>query len=148
MAISAWNIIQIQLRSEELWSGQGFSINVHCDIDLGYMTMTQGNDTPLGYGQQVCEILSRSNLAARSYSPDTDLGMCTVTLNLEICPSVKVMTHPWVMDDNCVKYYQEQTWQWGVYSPDTMWTDEQTDRRTWWFLYPPNFVRGGIKSLY
>ena len=27
---------------------------------------------------------------------------------------VKVMTYPWVMDDNCVKYYPDPTWQWGV----------------------------------
>ena len=26
----------------------------------------------------------------------------------------KVMTHTWVMDNNCVKYYLDQTWQWGV----------------------------------
>ena len=49
------------------------------------MTLGQSHDTILGYGQQFCEILSRSNLAVRSYGPDTDfLYVCTVTLTLEI----------------------------------------------------------------
>ena len=103
-----WNIIQIQLGSEELWPRHGFWICVHCDLDLGGMTLDQGYDTPLGHGQQLCEILSRSNMAVRSYGPDTDFGyVCTVTLTLEIWPRVKVMTHPWVMDNNCVKYYPD-----------------------------------------
>ena len=69
------------------------------------MTLGQSHDIPLGHGQQLCEILSRSNMAVRSYVPDTDFGyVCTVTLTLEIWPWVKVMTHPWVMDNNCVKY--------------------------------------------
>ena len=61
-----------------------------------------------------CEI-SRSNMAVRSYGPDTEFGyVCTVTLTLEVWPWVKVMTHPWVMDNNCVKYYPDPIWQWGV----------------------------------
>ena len=36
------------------------------------MTLAQGNETPLAYGQQLCEILSRSNMAVRSYGLDTD----------------------------------------------------------------------------
>ena len=36
------------------------------------------------------------------------LGMCTVTLTLEIWPWVKVMTHPWVMDDKCLNIIQIQ----------------------------------------
>ena len=72
-------------------------------------------DTPLSYGQQLCEILSRSNMAMRGYGPDTDLGyVFTVTLTLKIWPWVKFMTHPWVMDNSCVKYYPDPTWQWGV----------------------------------
>ena len=110
-----WNIIQIQQGSEELWPRQGFPVYVHCDLDLGDMTLGQVHDTTLGHGQQLCEILSRSNLAVRSYGPDTDFQyMCTVTLTLEIWPWVKVMTHPWVMDNNCVKYYPDPTWLWGV----------------------------------
>ena len=39
---------------------------------------------PLGYEQQ-SEISSRSNLAVRSYGPDTDFGnKCSVTLTLGI----------------------------------------------------------------
>ena len=110
-----WNIIQIQLSSEVLWPGHGFPVYMHCDLDLGDMTLGQGHDTPLGHGQQLSEILSRSNLAVRSYGPDTDFQyVCTVTLTLEIWPWVKVMTHPWVMDNNWVKYYPDPTWQWGV----------------------------------
>ena len=58
---------------------------VHCDLNLGGMTLSQGHDTPLGHGQQLCEILSRSNMAVRSYGPDTELGyVCTVALTLEV----------------------------------------------------------------
>ena len=39
--------------------GHGFSVCVHCDLDLGDMTLVQGNDTSLGNRQQLCEILSR-----------------------------------------------------------------------------------------
>ena len=94
-----------------------FWVCVHCDHDLGDMTLGQGHDTSLGHGQQLCEILSRSNMAVRSYGPVTDFWyMCTVTLTSEIWPWVKVMTHPWAMDNNCVKYYEypDPTWQWGV----------------------------------
>ena len=76
-----WNIIKIQLGTEELCPEHRFSIYVHCDLNLGDMTLGQGHDTPLKNGQQLCEILSRSNLALMSYGPDTDLGyVCTVTL--------------------------------------------------------------------
>ena len=44
---------------------------MHCDLDLGDMTLVQSHDTPLGHGQQL------------SYGPDTDFGyVCTVTLTL------------------------------------------------------------------
>ena len=55
------------------------------DLDLGGMTLSQSQDTPLGQGQQLCEILSRSNMAVRSFGPDTDFGyVCIVTLTLEV----------------------------------------------------------------
>ena len=89
-----WNIIQIQLGTEELWPGHGFLVCVHCDLDLGGITLGQGHDTPLSHEQQSCEILSKSNLTLRSYGPDTDFWYgCTMTS--EIWPWVKVMTHPW-----------------------------------------------------
>ena len=37
------------------------------------MALVQGHDTSLGYGQQLYEILSRSNMAVRSYGPDTKI---------------------------------------------------------------------------
>ena len=66
---------------------------VHYNLDLWGMALGQGHDTPFGYWQQLCEILSRFNFAVRSYGPDTDFGyVCTVTSTLEIWPWVKVMT--------------------------------------------------------
>ena len=176
-SLIVWNIIQIQLGSEELWPGhwfwvfvhcdldledmtlgqghdtplgygqqlseilsrsnltvrsynpgQGFPVYVHCDLDLGDMTLSQGHDTPLGHGQQLSEILSRSNLAVRSYGPDTDFEyVCTVTFTLEIWPWVKVMTHPWVMDNNCVKLYPDRTREYEAMARTRC---EQTDRQT------------------
>ena len=37
----------------------------------GDMTLGKGHDTPLGHGQQLCKILSRSVKGVRSYGPDT-----------------------------------------------------------------------------
>ena len=86
-----------------------FSVHAHCDLDLGDKVMTS-----FGHGQQVCEI-SRFNLAVRSYGLDMDFWyVCTVTLTLVIWPWVKVKPHPWVMDNNCMKYYPDPTWQWRV----------------------------------
>ena len=60
-----------------------FWVYKHCDLED--MTLAQGHDTPFGHGQQLCEILFRSNLAVRSNDPDTDFGyVCTVALKLEI----------------------------------------------------------------
>ena len=110
-----WNIIQIQLGNEELWSWNGFWVCVHCDLDLGDMTLGQGYDTP--FIDNKC--VSRSNLVVRSYGQDTDFQyVCTMTLTFEIWPWVKVMTHPLVIDNKCVKY-PDQTCQWGVNVPDT-----------------------------
>ena len=67
-----WNIIKIQLGSEELWHGHRFWVCVHCDLDLGDMTLGQDHDTPLGREQQFCAILSRSKFAVRSYGLDLD----------------------------------------------------------------------------
>ena len=52
---------------------------VHCELDLGGMTLGQIHDTPLGHGQQLCEISSRSNMAVRSYGPETLIfGICAL----------------------------------------------------------------------
>ena len=81
--IIVWNIIQIQHGNEELWPGHIFWVCVHCDLDIIDMTFGQGHDTPLGHGQQLCEILSRSNMAMRNYGQDTYFGyVCTVTSTL------------------------------------------------------------------
>ena len=119
---------------------------VHCDLDLGDMTLGQGHDTPLGHGQQLCEIFSRSNMALRSYGLDT---MCIVTFTLEIWPWVKVMTYPWVMDNNCVKYYPDQTSGNGVMARTrSEQMDRRTDGKTGWFLYTPHTLfAGGILNM-
>ena len=66
-----WNINQIQLGSQGLWPGHGFWVCVHCDLDLSDMTLGQGHDTPLGHGQQLCHILSKSDKWVGSYGLDT-----------------------------------------------------------------------------
>ena len=105
------------------------------------MTLNQGHDTPLGHGQQLCEILSRSNLAVRSYGPDTDFEyVCTVTLTMEVLPWVKVKTHPWVMDNNCVKYFPDRTSGYEVMAQTRC---EQRDRQG--DSYIPPKLCGGIK---
>ena len=91
--------------------------NVRFDHVLGYLTLGQGHDTPMGHGQQ----LSRSKLAVRSYGPDTDFWyVCNVTLTLEIWPWVKIMTHPWAKNNNCVKY-PDPTWQWRSMARKRIW---------------------------
>ena len=50
--------------------GHRFLVCVHCDLDLEDMTLGHSNDTPLGHGQQLCHILSRSDKEVRSYGPD------------------------------------------------------------------------------
>ena len=37
-------------------------LHVHCDLDLGDVIFCRGYDKSLGYGQQLCEVSSRSNL--------------------------------------------------------------------------------------
>ena len=117
---------------------------MHCDLDLGGMTLGQGHDTTMGHGQQLCEVLFRSNLAVRRYGPSTDFGyVCTVTLTLEIGLWVKVVTHPRVMDNNCVKYYPDRT---SVYQVMARTRCEQTDKRTDRVIpiYPQTLFEGGI----
>ena len=66
-----WDIIKIKHGSEELWPGLIFWICFRCDLELSDMALVQGHDTPLGHGQQLCEILSRSDKGVRSYGPYT-----------------------------------------------------------------------------
>ena len=88
MTTLVWSIIPIQVTREKLWSGQmkhlwvvdkncvkyhphpsklwkvmaqkQFFVGVNYDLDIGNMTLSQGNDTPFSHGQQLCEI-SRSD---------------------------------------------------------------------------------------
>ena len=91
-----WNIIQIQHGTEELWHGHRCCVCVRCTLGVGNMTMGEEHETPLGHGQQLCEILSRSHMAVRNYGPHSDFdSMCTWTFSLEkykcnLGPRVKV----------------------------------------------------------
>ena len=49
-AISVWNNIQIHVGSEELWPRHKFSVCVHCDLNLGDITLGQCHDTTLSHG--------------------------------------------------------------------------------------------------
>ena len=123
------NIIQIQHCSEEMWPGHGFWLYVHCNLDLGDMTLAQGHDTLLGHGQQVCVILSRYKMVVRSYGLDMDFRyVCTVTLALRIWPRFKVMTLLGHGQQLCEILYRSDK---GVrsYGQDTMWTDGWTNRQ-------------------
>ena len=80
-------------------------------------------------------------IGKEEFSPDTDSWyVCTVTLTLEIWPWVKVMAHPWAMD-NCEKYYPDWT---SGYEVMALTLCEQTDRVI--LIYPPPqtlFAGGG-----
>ena len=82
----------------------------------------------------------------RRLARDKDFGyVCTITLTLKKRPRFKVMTHPWVMDNNCVKYHPDRTREYEAMS----WTlceqtDGQTDGQGESYI-PPNFVLGGYK---
>ena len=85
-----------------------------------YMNFVQGHDIRLDHGQQLCKILSRSNMAVRSYGTATNFCyVCTVTLTVEVWTWFKVMTHSWVMDNNCVKYFLRSNMAVRSYDPGT-----------------------------
>ena len=71
------------------------------------MSLSQGHDTIAWY---IIKIQLDSDNLWSGYG----FGyVCTVTMNSEIWPCVKVMAHPSVIDNKCVKYYPDPTWQWG-----------------------------------
>ena len=115
-----WNIIQIQHGREELWSEHGIWVCVHCDLDLGSMTLGQGHDTPLGHGQELCEISSRTEKGLRSNGPET----------------------MWT-DRQTDRQTDGQTD--GQKDGRTGRTDRQTDRQGDSYI-PPNFVCGGYNN--
>ena len=87
------DIIQVQLHS-----GPDKEFSYVCIVALTLeMIPLVKVITLFGWGQQLCEILSRSNLpgSGKTLWPDKNFSyMCTVTLTLEIWPWVKVMIHP------------------------------------------------------
>ena len=125
-----------------------FGVWVHCDLDLRDMTSGQGHDTPLSKGQQLCEILSWSNMAVRSYGLGMDLEyLCAVTLTFEVWPWPG-QGHYTPLNQGqqlCEILSRSDKWL-PSYGPDTMWTDGQTDGQTGWFLYTPpqTLFAGGI----
>ena len=104
-----WSIIPIYERDP--WKVMVWKKNlpcVNCDLHLGNMSLSQGHDT-------IAWCIIKILLGSDNLWPGYGFGyVCTVTITSEIWPWVKVMTHPWVMDNNCVKYYPDPTWQWGV----------------------------------
>ena len=62
-----WNIIKIQNGSKELWPRPGFWTCVHSKLEIENITLVKGQDTPFGHGQQLCILLSTSNMGVRSY---------------------------------------------------------------------------------
>ena len=62
-------------------------------------------------------------MAVGSHGPGIDfVYVCTVTLTLEICPCINVITLPLVMGNSCVKYYPDPIWQLGVVVPTRIWS--------------------------
>ena len=53
-----------------------------CDLDLGDMTLGQDHDTPLGSGQQLCEISSIYVKEFRSYGPDNVDGQTDMVISI------------------------------------------------------------------
>ena len=105
--IIMWNIIQIGQGVKKLWPRH--DANRQTDGRTDSQTDRAIPIYPPNF------VFGGSSMAVRSYGQVTEFGyVCTVTLTLEIWPWVKVMTHPWVMDNNYVKYYPDPTRQWGV----------------------------------
>ena len=75
-----------------------------CDLDLRDMTLGHGHDTPLGHGQYLCEILSRSNMAVKRNGPDTDFGYVCSDLDLGDMTLGQGHDTSSGHDNNCVKY--------------------------------------------
>ena len=70
--------------------------------------------------QQLVEESSPSNLTVKSHGAGTKhifWYVWTVALTFEVWPWVKVMIHPWVMDNNCVNFRSNMILK--SYGPDT-----------------------------
>ena len=80
-------------------------VSVHCDLDLGSKSWHF-----LGSCTTLCEILSRSNLALRTRIFD----MCVLWHWPWRYDLGSMLWYTWVMDNKCVKFHSDQTWQWRV----------------------------------
>ena len=69
-----WNIIQIQNDIKEVLSGYWAWVCVQFDHGIEDMTLNESHDTSLDHGTQMCEIICKSNMSVRRYSPDIDFG--------------------------------------------------------------------------
>ena len=63
------HVIQLQHGSKELWLRLRLKLCLTMTLTLGDMTWNQGHGTSLDLRQQLYEMLSRSNMARRSYGP-------------------------------------------------------------------------------
>ena len=102
-----WSIIHFQVTCERLWPWNKF-----CYVQIVTLTLTIW---PWVSHDTINYCVERSNMTIMSYGSDTNFRhVCNVTLTLEVWPCCKVMTCPWVMDNSCVKYYQDPTWLYRV----------------------------------
>ena len=94
---------QIPRNNNPLVTDNNFN-KFHPNPSYKWKVMTWTHDKPLGHGQQLCEVSSRSKLPVNGYGPETNVcyvltGTCYVwPLTLTIRPRVKVMIHPLIMD--------------------------------------------------
>ena len=69
----------------------------------------------LGHRQQLCEIISKSNMTVVSYGRDKGYTYVCIRnhcdLDLRDMTLIQGDGKPLVMDNNCVKYYPNPTWQ-------------------------------------
>ena len=151
--LGAWTtiartIIQIQLGSEELWPGHGFSVCLHCDLDLGDMTWIKVIAYPW----------VMDNICVKYYpDPTGQWGVMARTRILDMCT---LWPWPWRYDLRSRAWHTLWSWTtivWNIIQigqeGKKLWpghdvnrrTDRQTGRRTGWFLYTPQLCLRGYK---
>ena len=84
---------------------------MHCEFDLGDMTLTQGHDTPLGHGQQLRKNIQNQH-GSKKFYPDTDFYyVLTVSLTLEIkIPFKNKTNHPISSDSHQQSWHTLRSW--------------------------------------
>ena len=132
------SIIQIKLGSEELCPRHGFGECVHCDLDLGDLTLGQGHDTPL----------VMDNKYVKYYQgPTWQWGVLAWTWILSTCA---LWLWPLRCDLGSRSWHTLGSWTtivWNIIQigqvGKKLWPGHIVNRQTGWFLYiPPNFVLG------